>query len=140
MMESVRQFISANRVLTATAVLLLTLVFVAPARAVAMVMLRVFARILLVLALLALVSDGTRTLATDGGLVVTSFLEHWTEFAPASLDAVKRTLSLKVHPALWDGVLARLFALPAWLVLAGAAIILGYAARKRRRLNVYANA
>ena len=71
MMESVRQFISANRVLTATAVLLLTLVFVAPARAVAMVMLRIFARVLLVMALLALVSDGTRTLATDGGLVVT---------------------------------------------------------------------
>jgi heme A synthase len=139
-MQSITQFISANRVLTATAVILLTLVFVAPARAVAMVMLRVAARILLVVALLALVSDGTRTLATDGGLVVTSFLEHWTDLAPASLETVKRTLSLKVHPALWDSLLVRLFALPAWLVLGGTAIILSYAARKRRRLNVYANA
>ncbi|MEO8651114.1 MAG: hypothetical protein ABI391_02360 [Hyphomicrobiaceae bacterium] len=139
-MESVTQFISANRVLTATAIILVTLVFVAPARAVAMVMLRIAARILLVVALLALVSDGTRTLATDGGLVVTSFLERWTDLAPASLETVKRTLSLKVHPALWDSVLARLFALPAWLVLGGAAVILAYAARKRRRLNVYANA
>jgi heme A synthase len=139
-MQSVTQFISANRVLTATAVILLTLVFVAPARTVAMVMLRIFARILLVVALLALVSDGTRTLATDGGLVVTSFLEHWADLAPASLETVKRTLSLKVHPALWDSVLARLLALPAWLVLGGAAIIIAYAARKRHRLNVYANA
>ena len=139
-METVTQFISANRVLTATTVILLTLVFVAPARAAAMVMLRMMARILLLVALLALVSDGTRTLATDGGLVVTSLLEHWTDLAPASLETVKRTLSLKVHPALWDSVLARLFALPAWLVLGGAAVILSYAARKRRRLNVYANA
>ncbi len=140
MMETVRQFISANRVLTATAVVLVALVFMRPARAVAMVMLRIVARVLLVVALLALVSDGTRTLATDGGLVVTSFLEHWTDLAPASLETVKRTLSLKVHPALWDSVLARLFALPAWLVLGVTAIILAYAARKRRRLNVYANA
>jgi hypothetical protein len=140
MIESVKLFISTNRVLTATAVILLTLVFVAPARAAAMWFLRVAARILFVVALLALVSDGTRTLATDGGLVVTSLLEHWTDLAPASLDTVKRTLSLKVHPALWDSVLARLFALPAWLVLGAAAVILSYAARKRRRLNVYANA
>lgn len=139
-MQSITQFISSNRVLTATAVILLTLVFVAPARAVAMVMLRIAARILLVVALLALVSDGTRTLATDGDLVVTSFLEHWSELAPASLETVKRTLSLKVHPALWDSILARLFALPAWLVLGTAAIVLAYVARKRRRLNVYANA
>ena len=139
-MESVTQFISANRVLTATAVILLGLVFSPAARAVAMVMLRIAARILLILALLALVSDGTRTLATDGGLVITSFIEHWQDLAPVSLETVKRTLSLKVHPALWDSVLARLFALPAWLVLGGVAIILAYAARKRRRLNVYANA
>ena len=139
-MERVTQFISANRVLTATAVILLALVFLRPARAVAMVMLRIAARVLLVVALLALVSDGTRTLATDSGLVVTSFLEHWTDLAPASLETVKRTLSLKVHPALWDSGLARLLALPAWLVLGVTAVILAYAARKRRRLNVYANA
>ena len=139
-MERVTQFISANRVLTATAVILLALVFLRPARAVAMVMLRIAARVLLVVALFALVSDGTRTLATDGGLVVTSLLEHWNDLAPASLETVKRTLSLKVHPALWDNVLARLFALPAWLVLGVIAVLLAYAARKRRRLNVYANA
>jgi heme A synthase len=139
-MQSITQLISSNRVLTATAVILLMLVFVAPARAVAMAMLRIAARILLVVALVALVSDGTRTLATDGGLVVTSFLEHWTDLAPASLEAVKRTLSLKVHPTLWDGFLAPLFALPAWLVLGATALILAYVARKRRRLNVYANA
>ncbi len=139
-MQSVTQFISANRLLTAMTVILLTLVFFAPARTVAMVFLRIFARVLMVVALLALVSDGTRTIATDGGIVVTSFIEHWADLAPASLDAVKRTLSLKVHPALWDSVIARLLALPAWLVLGVVAVIIGYSARKRRRLNVYANA
>lgn len=139
-MERITQFISANRVLAATGVILLTLVFVPAARAVALAMMRIAARILLVVALIALVSDGTRTLATDSGIIVTSFLEHWTDLAPASLETVKRTLSLKVHPALWDSVLVRLFALPAWLVLGGFAVVLAYAGRKRRGLNVYANA
>lgn len=140
MIETITQFISANRVLTATAVLLLGLVFVPTARAVAKVILRIAARIMLVVALVALVSDGTRTIANDGGLVITSAIDYWTELAPTSLDTVKRTLSLKVHPAIWDSGLARLLALPAWLVLGGLAVIILYLARKRRQLNIFANA
>lgn len=140
MIETISQIISANRVLTATAILLLLLVFVPTARAAAQVMLRIAARIMLVVALIALVSDGTRTLANDGGIAVTSFIEYWAELAPTSLETVKRTLSLKVHPAVWDSGLARLLALPAWLVLGGGAVIILYLARKRKQLNVFANA
>ncbi len=140
MIETIKQFINANRVLAATAVLLLALVFVPTVRTVAMVVLRIAARIMLVVALVALVSDGTRTIANDGSLVVTSLLQHWTDLAPTSLETVKRTLSLKVHPALWDSGLVRLLALPAWLVLGAVAVIILYLARKRRRLNVFANA
>jgi heme A synthase len=140
MIETISQIISANRVLTATAILLLLLVFVPTARAAAQVMLRIAARIMLVVALIALVSDGTRTLANDGGIAVTSFIEYWAELAPTSLETVKRTLSLKVHPAVWDSGLARLLALPAWFVLGGGAVIILYLARKRKQLNVFANA
>ncbi len=140
MIETIKQLISANKALAAIGALLLALVFIPTVRAVAMVTLRIVARIMLVAALVALVSDGTRTIANDGGLVITSALQHWTELAPTSLETAKRTLSVKVHPAFWDSGITRLLALPAWLVLGGLAVIILTLARKRRRLNIFANA
>ena len=139
-MEYITQLINANRVLTATAIILLTLVFVPPARAVSMVLLRIASRVLMLMALIALVSDGTRTIATDGGVVVTSFLQYWAELAPTALDTAKRTLSVKIHPLLWDAVLTPLLSMPAWLVLGGSGVIIAYLARKRQQTNIYANA
>ncbi len=140
MIETLTQLISANKVLAATAVVLLGLVFVPPARAALKFILRITGRMMLVVALIALVSDGTRSLANDGGIVITSAIDYWAEIAPTSLETVKRTLSLKIHPAVWDAGLARLLALPAWLVLGGGAVVILYLARKRRQLNIYANA
>lgn len=140
MIETITQLISANRVLAVTAVILLALVFVPPARVASKLILRLAARIMLVLALIALVSDGTRSIANDSGIVITSAIDYWTELAPTSLETVKRTLSLKIHPAIWDSGLARLLALPAWLFLGGLAALILALARKRRKLNIYANA
>jgi len=140
MIESLTQLISENRALTAAGVILLMLVFIPAARAVALVLLRLSARVMLLVALIALVSDGTRTIANDRGIVVTSFLQYWAELAPTSLETAQRTLSLKVHPFFWDGVLTPLLSLPAWLVLGGFAILLAYLARKRRQTNIYVNA
>lgn len=140
MTETITQFISANRVLAVTAIILLALVFVPPARVASKLILRVIARVMLLLALFALVSDGTRSIANDSGIVITSALDYWTELAPTSLETVKRTLSMKIHPAFWDAGLAPLLALPAWLFLGCAAVIILYLARKRRQLNIYANA
>lgn len=139
-MDYVTQLINANRVLTATAVILLTLVFVPPARAVTMVLLRIASRVLMLVALIALVSDGTRTIANGSGVVVTSFLQYWAELAPIGLDTAKRTLSVKIHPLFWDVVLVPLLSMPAWLFLGGVAMIVAFLARKRQRTNVYANA
>lgn len=139
-MDYVTQLISANRFLTATAVILLLLVFVPPARTASLILLRIAARAMMLLALIALVSDGTRTIATDTGIVVTSFLQYWSELAPTALETAKRTLSVRIHPLFWDGVLAPLLSLPAWLVLGVAATIIAVLARKRRRTNIYANA
>jgi hypothetical protein len=121
-------------------VLLLLLVFVPSVRAVTQVGLRIFARILLLIALIALVSDGTRTIANDSGIVVTSALKYWTEVAPTMLENLKRTLSLKIHPLFWDGLLVPLLSLPAWIVLAGSAMLILFFARKRRKTNIYVNA
>ena len=140
MIETLTELIKENRTLAVAAVLLLVLVFVPSARAVTRVMLRIFARILLLAALIALVSDGTRTIANDSGIVVTSALAYWTELAPTMLETVKRTLSLKIHPLFWDGVMVPLLSLPAWLFLGGSAAIILYFARNRRKTNIFANA
>jgi len=140
MIESLIQLVKENRALAVAAVVLLLLVFVPAVRAAAKVALRILARVMLLLALIALVSDGTRTIATGNGIVVTSALQYWTELAPTMLDTVKRTLSLKIHPLAWDGLLVPLLSLPGWLVLGGLALLILYFARKRRETNIFANA
>jgi hypothetical protein len=140
MIETLTQIISENRVLAVVGVILLLLVFVPSVRAVTQVALRIFARILLLIALIALVSDGTRTIANDSGIVITSALQYWAEVAPTMLENLKRTLSLKIHPLFWDGLLVPLLSLPAWIVLAGSAMLILFFARKRRKTNIYVNA
>ena len=140
MTESLTQLIKENRILAVVAEILLLLVFVPPVPAATKVALRILARILLLLALIALVSDGTRTIANDSGVVITSALQYWNEAAPTMLENLKRTLSLKIHPLFWDGLLVPLLSLPAWLVLSGTALLILYLARKRRETNIFANA
>jgi hypothetical protein len=140
MIETIKELISENRTLTVVGLVLLLLVFVPSARAVAQISLRVLARIFLLVALIALVSDGTRTIANDDGLVVTSALQYWAELAPTMLENVKRTLSLKIHPMFWDGAIVPLLSLPAWIFLAGSAVLILYFARKRRKTNIFVNA
>lgn len=140
MIETLTQLISENRALAVIGVLLLLLVFVPSVRAVTQVGLRIFARILLLIALIALVSDGTRTIANDSGIVITSALQYWAEVAPTMLENLKRTISLKIHPLFWDGLLVPLLSLPAWIVLAGSALLILFFARKRRKTNIYVNA
>lgn len=140
MIETLTELIKENRTLAVAAAVLLVLVFVPAARAVMRVMLRILARIMLLVALIALVSDGTRTIANDSGIVVTSALAYWAELAPTMLDTVKRTLSLKIHPLFWDGIMVPLLSLPAWLVLGIIAAIILYFARDRRETKIFANA
>ncbi len=140
MIETLTELISDNRALAVAGVILLLLVFVPAARTVTQVSLRIFARLLLLIALVALVSDGTRTIASDRGLVVTSALQYWAEIAPVMLENLKRTLSLKIHPLFWDGILVPLLSLPAWLFLAASALIILFLARKRHKTNIFVNA
>ncbi|MFN3746044.1 MAG: hypothetical protein ACK4TL_15190 [Hyphomicrobiaceae bacterium] len=140
MIESLTLLISENRALAVVAVVLLLLVFVPAARVAGKLVLRILARILLLVALIALVSDGTRTIANGEGLVVTSALAYWAEVAPTMLENLKRTLSVKIHPLFWDGMVVPLLSLPAWLVLGGLATIFLYIGRKRRETKIFVNA
>jgi hypothetical protein len=103
-----------------------------------MALLRFVASVLLLIAVIALVYDGTRTLA-GGGTVVTSTGEHWSKLAPASLKAAQGAVRRYSHPLVWDTFISRLLMLPAWALLGGLGVLFAYAGRRRRRVNVYAN-
>ena len=107
-------------------------------RAGAATLARVVARLCLIGAVLALVYDGTLTMAGGSGLVVTSLADHWQAFHPASLAAVKNVLS-QLHPKMWDQAGLRLVKLPAWVVIGALGFLLAWIGRKRRPLNVYIN-
>ncbi len=120
-------------------VILVGLVVSAAVRTIALGVLRVVARPLLLLAMIALVYDGTRTLAGDSGLIVTSLAEHWQSFWPRGLEGLKDVLSRKVHPLAWEQGMRRLIGLPAWLVIGAIGLALAYVGRKRQRPRIYVN-
>ena len=119
-------------------IVLVLLVLFAPVRTAACTVLRVVARPLLLIAVVALVYDGTRTLAGGSGMVITSLADHWQSLHPASLQAFKAALS-QLHPLAWESGGQRLVRLPAWVVAGGAGLLLAWIGRKRRALNVYVN-
>jgi hypothetical protein len=92
----------------------------------------------LLIAVIAAVYDGTRSLAT-GGLAMTSLLEHWSRIAPGVLAAAQSGLARVTHPLVWEMGLRQLLLVPAWVVFAVLGFLCAYAGRRRRRVNVFAN-
>ena len=139
MIGSAIDFLIVNAVYIVPGILVATLVMSAGARRFAAALLRFIARPLLLVAVVALVYDGTRTLAGGSGLVVTSLAEHWQSFFPSSLELVRGLVTKRVHPAIWDGGLVRVLRLPSWLVIGAIGLLLAWIGRKRHRVNVYIN-
>src|SRR5262249_50676483 len=99
--------------------------------------LRFLAAVLLLVAVIAGVYDGTRSLASHAP-VMTSLLEHWSKLAPATHGTVQSAVR-RTHPLVWDLGLGKLLLLPTWSVFAVLGTIAAYAGRRRRRTNVFAN-
>lgn len=102
-------------------------------------MLRLLSHPLLLLAAVALIYDGTRTLAGGSGFIMTSLIEHWQTIAPASLESTKAFVTRRLGSALWDPAVMSALRLPAWLVLGGLGLLFSYIGRKTRAVNVFAN-
>lgn len=98
---------------------------------------RSLAALFLLIAVIAGVYDGTRSMAADR-LVTASLLESWTAIAPALLNTTQTAVK-RLHPALWDQGLGRLLAMPTSLVFFLLGVLFAYAGRRRRRVNVFAN-
>ena len=99
---------------------------------------RFLAGTFLLIAVIAAVYDGTRSLAV-GGLAMTSLIEHWSRIAPGLLASAQSGVARALHPLVWDLGVRKLLLVPAWAVFAALGLMLAYAGRRRRRVNVFAN-
>lgn len=132
-------FLIVNAAYIVPGILVAILVLSQNARAGAAFVLRMIARPLLLVAVVALVYDGTRTLAGGSGFVVTSLGEHWQSLFPASFEGLKQLVNRRLSPMVWDMGLLRLLKLPGWLVIGVVGLLLAWIGRKRQRVNIYIN-
>ena len=102
------------------------------------VALRLLASVLLLIAVIAIVFDGTRSLAAHT-LLLTSLGENWAKIAPATLNAARNAVQRYTHPLVWDLGIRKLLLLPSWVVFGVLGVVVAYVGRQRRRVNVFAN-
>ena len=100
---------------------------------------RFVSAVLLLAAVIALTADVTRWQVDDPGPTFQSLGHHIESMAPASYAGLARTVGRAVHPAVWDYGLQPFFALPAWLLFAVLAVMIGYAGREPKRINISIN-
>jgi hypothetical protein len=131
--------IAANWMVVVAVLAVAALFLSASMRRGASAMLRLLSHPLLLLAAVALIYDGTRTLAGGSGFIMTSLIEHWQTIAPASLESTKAFVTRRLGSALWDPAVMSALRLPAWLVLGGLGLLFSYIGRKTRAVNVFAN-
>jgi hypothetical protein len=93
-------------------------------------------------ALVALVVDGTKTIAASQ-LTVTPLGTTWFSISPSSLMAaqafVQQTVEAYIGHWLWDPLIQWILMLPSWLVLGLLGGWLVYAGRKRRLRTAFAS-
>jgi hypothetical protein len=99
---------------------------------------RFLAGVFLLVAAIAAVYDGTRSLGV-GRMVVTSLIEHWSAVAPGLLATAQSAVRRATHPMVWELGVRKLLAVPTWAVFGVVGFLLAYAGRRRRRVNVFAN-
>jgi hypothetical protein len=101
--------------------------------------LRFFAGVLLLVAVMAATNDVTRSLTAGHAVAPVSALEHWSGFAPVTLDIARKAVQRGTHPLIWDMGVAKALQLPTWALFGLLAALLAYLGRRRREINIYAN-
>lgn len=101
-------------------------------------LLRLFAGLFLLLAVLSAAGDITRVRAGSAAAIA-SLEANLRAVAPQSIAASQAFVSKAAHPAVWDQVIARVLAVPSTLVLGVAGAGLAWIGRRRRGANIVAN-
>lgn len=98
--------------------------------------LRVLSWLMFLIAVLAGITDVTRSMAVQA-VVMVPLLEHWSKLFPASLSSFQGFVGRV--PFLWTIAVKPVLSIPAWLIFGWLGIMFGYFGRRRRKTNVYAN-
>ncbi len=99
---------------------------------------RIVSALLLATAMILLVIDGTRMLAS-GALFVTSLGGTWDGFFPGTIEAAQTYVETSAHPLLWDPLITTLLSWPGWAVFGGLGIafaLLGRTPNRRRLVRI----
>jgi hypothetical protein len=102
------------------------------------VLLRVLAGLLLLIAVMAAVNDVTRSLAADRPTALSTY-EHWARLAPGTLAAARAAVERRTHPVVWSWGLGPILQVPAWGLFGALGLVCGWAGRRRREVNIFAN-
>jgi hypothetical protein len=97
---------------------------------------RIIAGLLLLIAMLAIVTDVTRSNAAHT-VVITPLLDTWRGLAPQSLAAAQA--SARRVPLLWDYALRPLLLIPTWALFGVLGLLFAYLGRRRYKVNIFAN-
>jgi hypothetical protein len=100
--------------------------------------LRVLAGLFFLIAVMAAVNDVTRSVAADRPVTVSTY-EHWSNLAPVTLAAARASVEKRTHTVVWSWGLAPLLQLPAWGLFGLLGLLCGWAGRRRREVNIFAN-
>lgn len=93
----------------------------------------------LLVAMVALTIDGTRSLADEGPFAITALAEHWQQLSDTSLQAFRGAVESAVAPWLWDPVIWSLLQMPTWVFFTALGLLLYWLGQRRRRPDVYSN-
>lgn len=76
---------------------------------------------------------------TAGSGVGSSTAAHWQAVSPSSYAAFAASVTRNLGAWVWNPMLSSILALPAYVLFGFLAVILGFAGRRRRVVNVYVN-
>ena len=101
-------------------------------------LLRFLAGLILLVAVIFAVNDATRSLSDTPSPGI-SVHQVWSAVSPPSLKSAQGAVERYTHPLVWTWGVLTILQLPAWAVLGFLGLILAFAGRRRRRVNIYAN-
>lgn len=100
---------------------------------------RFVSAVLLLAAVIVLTADVTRWQVGEEDPMFLSLGHHIKSAAPATFEGTGRMIGQTLHPLIWDPVLLGFFAIPAWIIFAGLAVLFAYASREPKRINIFVN-
>ncbi len=104
-----------------------------------MAALRFIAGLLMLIAIIALITDVTKPLSGAGPFVPTTIARQWQTFAPSSMQAAKAAVTKATHPLVWDPLILRPISLPLFVLFGAMSVLAGYAGRRRHKVNIFTN-